>query len=145
MSVLALDTSNYTTSAAAFDGREGENVGRLLQVRPGELGLRQSDALFQHVKQLPQLMEQLASQGQLENIQAVGPDFDLDYDQNRAMLNTLNVGPTLDPRFQTYRYLRTPEEPVKRDSPRRAFLMIMWGIVGALTGAGVALLRRRTN
>lgn len=78
----------------------------------------------------------------LENIQAVGPDFDLDYDQNRAMLNTLNVGPTLDPRFQTYRYLRTPEEPVKRDSPRRAFLMIMWGIVGALTGAGVALLRR---
>ncbi|MDI8954334.1 hypothetical protein MJO10_30820, partial [Salmonella enterica subsp. enterica serovar Anatum] len=42
--------------------------------------------------------------------------------QNRAMLNTLNVGPTLDPRFQTYRYLRTPEEPVKRDSPRRAFL-----------------------
>ncbi|WP_227630851.1 hypothetical protein, partial [Klebsiella aerogenes] len=24
-------------------------------------------------------------------------------------------------------------------------LMIMWGIVGALTGAGVALTRRRTN
>ena len=40
MSVLALDTSNYTTSAAVFDGQEGENVGRLLQVRPGELGLR---------------------------------------------------------------------------------------------------------
>lgn len=72
MSVLALDTSNYTTSAAVFDGREGENVGQLLQVRPGELGLRQSDALFQHVKQLPQLMGQLASQGRLENIQAVG-------------------------------------------------------------------------
>ncbi len=66
-------------------------------------------------------------QARLENLQAVGPAFDLDYFQNRAMLNTLNVGPTLDPRFQTYRYLRTPEEPVKRDSPRRAFLMIMWG------------------
>ncbi len=73
-------------------------------------------------------------QARLENLQAVGPAFDLDYDQNRAMLNTLNVGPTLDPRFQTYRYLRTPEEPVKRDSPRRAFLMIMWGIVGADRG-----------
>ncbi len=73
-------------------------------------------------------------QARLENLQAVGPAFDLDYDQNRAMLNTLNVGPTLDPRFQTYRYLRTPEEPVKRDSPRRAFLMIMWGIVGGLIG-----------
>jgi len=83
-------------------------------------------------------------QARLENLQAVGPEFDLDYDQNRAMLNTLNVGPTLDPRFQTYRYLRTPEEPVKRDSPRRAFLMIMWGMVGALIGAGVALTRRRS-
>ncbi|STE89699.1 enterobacterial common antigen (ECA) polysaccharide chain length modulation protein [Escherichia coli] len=40
-------------------------------------------------------------QARLENLQAVGPAFDLDYDQNRAMLNTLNVGPTLDPRFQT--------------------------------------------
>jgi len=84
-------------------------------------------------------------QARLENLRAVGPQFDLDYDQNRAMLNTLNVGPTLDPRFQTYRYLRTPEEPVKRDSPRRAFLMIMWGIVGALIGSGIALMRRRSN
>lgn len=83
-------------------------------------------------------------QGRLEKLRAAGAEYDRDYDQNRAMLTTLNVGPTLDPRFQTYRYLRTPEEPVKRDSPRRAFLMIMWGIVGALTGAGVALVRRRT-
>lgn len=83
-------------------------------------------------------------QARLENLQAVGAEYDLDYFQNRAMLNTLNVGPTLDPRFQTYRYLRTPEEPVKRDSPRRAFLMIMWGVVGALIGAGVALTRRRS-
>lgn len=82
-------------------------------------------------------------QGRLENLRAVGAEYDLDYDQNRAMLTTLNVGPTLDPRFQTYRYLRTPEEPIKRDSPRRVFLMIMWGIVGALIGSGVALVRRR--
>lgn len=82
-------------------------------------------------------------QARLENLQAVGATYDIDYDQNRAMLATLNVGPVLDPLFQTYRYLRTPEEPVKRDSPRRAFLMIMWGIVGVLTGAGVALARRR--
>lgn len=67
-------------------------------------------------------------QARLENLQAVGPQYDLDYDQSRAMLTTLNVGPTLDPRFQTYRYLRTPEEPVKRDSPRRVFLMVMWGL-----------------
>lgn len=34
-------------------------------------------------------------QARLENLQAVAPDFDLDYDQNRAMLNTLNAYLTL--------------------------------------------------
>jgi lipopolysaccharide biosynthesis protein WzzE len=81
-------------------------------------------------------------QARLENLEANGPTYDLDYDQNRAMLDTLNVGPTLDQKFQTYRYLRTPEEPVKRDSPRRTFVMMMWGAIGALVGAGVALIRR---
>ncbi|AKH63047.1 MULTISPECIES: ECA polysaccharide chain length modulation protein [Photorhabdus] len=81
-------------------------------------------------------------QAQLETLEATGPDYDMDYDQNIAMLATLNVGPTLQDQFQTYRYLRTPEEPVTRDSPRRVFLMIMWGTVGALVGAGVALVRR---
>ena len=38
MAVLGLDTSNYTTSAAVFDGEGGCNAGRLLSVRPGELG-----------------------------------------------------------------------------------------------------------
>ena len=72
MSVLGLDTSNYTTSAAIFDGQSGENLGRLLDVSPGELGLRQSDALFQHIKRLPCLLEQMAEKGRLENIRAVG-------------------------------------------------------------------------
>ena len=53
MRTLGIDTSNYTTSAAAFDGENGVNDGRLLDVRNGALGLRQSDALFQHVKHLP--------------------------------------------------------------------------------------------
>ena len=42
------------------------------------------------------------------------------------MLNTLQAGPRPDKPFQTYRYLRTPEEPVSRDSPRRLFMMVMW-------------------
>lgn len=46
MTVLGFDTSNYTTSMAAFDGVSGENQSSLLPVPPGELGLRQSDALF---------------------------------------------------------------------------------------------------
>lgn len=82
-------------------------------------------------------------QARLETLEATGPDFDKDYEQNIAMLATLNVGPTLDESFRAYRYLRTPDEPIKRDSPRRAFMMIMWGFIGALAGAGVALARRR--
>ena len=46
---LGIDTSNYTTSVALFDGMRGYNLGRLLEVPEGALGLRQSDALFQHV------------------------------------------------------------------------------------------------
>ena len=72
MAVLGLDTSNYTTSLAVFDGRDGVNVGRLLTVRPGELGLRQSEALFQHVRQLPELFRALEQKGALHQIEAVG-------------------------------------------------------------------------
>ncbi len=68
---LGLDTSNYTTSLAYFDGKTGKNVSRLLDVPEGTLGLRQSDALFQHVKRLPSLMEQLCG-GQMLPLAAVG-------------------------------------------------------------------------
>lgn len=59
--ILAFDTSNYTTSAAFLNvatGR-GANVSRLLPVDAGKLGLRQSDAVFTHVKALPEIVEQL--------------------------------------------------------------------------------------
>ena len=71
MLTLGLDTSNYTTSAAVFDGAGGVNAGRLLEVKPGELGLRQSEALFQHVKALPGRIAELKEAGVLENIEAV--------------------------------------------------------------------------
>lgn len=71
MTTLGLDTSNYTTSAAVFDGREGYNAGKLLEVRPGEKGLRQSDALFQHVNALPERLRELREKGVLRGISAV--------------------------------------------------------------------------
>ena len=45
---LGIDTSNYTTSAALYDSESGavRQQKRLLPVREGELGLRQSDAVF---------------------------------------------------------------------------------------------------
>lgn len=69
---LGLDTSNYTTSVAVFDGVWGENAGRLLDVPAGALGLRQNDALFQHVRRLPGLIHQLAERGLLDEVFAVG-------------------------------------------------------------------------
>lgn len=61
MKVIGFDTSNYTTSIAAFDGSDGVNCSRLLPVKPGELGLRQSDAVFSHTKSLPELSGRLFS------------------------------------------------------------------------------------
>ena len=49
MSVIAFDTSNYTTSIAYFDQNQAINCSKLLPVKEGELGLRQSDAVFQHI------------------------------------------------------------------------------------------------
>lgn len=51
---LGIDTSNYTTSAALFDSEANTIIQskKLLPVKAGELGLRQSDAVFAHVKQL---------------------------------------------------------------------------------------------
>lgn len=68
---LGLDTSNYTTSAAVFDGGSGLNAGKLLEVPTGGLGLRQSEALFQHVRALPDRMAQLERAGVLKHIRAV--------------------------------------------------------------------------
>lgn len=69
---LGLDTSNYTTSAAVFDGSGGRNCGKLLEVPEGALGLRQSDALFQHVKRLPDMFAILRREGMFEHMEAVG-------------------------------------------------------------------------
>ena len=58
---VGIDTSNYTTSCALCDG-EGKviaNIKKMLPVKDGERGLRQSDALFAHTKNLPECMEAL--------------------------------------------------------------------------------------
>ncbi len=61
MKLLGLDTSNYMTSLAWYDTASGIITQKkmLLPVPEGQAGLRQSDAVFQHVRQLPELTEQL--------------------------------------------------------------------------------------
>lgn len=69
---VGFDTSNYTTSAAVFDGETGEDRGKLLTVPEGSLGLRQNEAVFQHVRRLHLMVEQLQADGLLGRIEAVG-------------------------------------------------------------------------
>ncbi len=72
MSVIGFDTSNYTTSIAYVSGDEGRNVSRLLPVKAGELGRRQSDAVFAHIKSLPELSGRLFSDIEASSIHGVG-------------------------------------------------------------------------
>lgn len=59
--ILGIDTSNYKTSVAVTDRKKNIicDFREFLKVRQGEKGLRQSDALFQHIKMLPVLMNKI--------------------------------------------------------------------------------------
>lgn len=65
---LGFDTSNYTTSVAVYDGVEIKQAKKVLFVKSGEKGLRQSDAVFQHTVNMPSLLNSL----EINNISAVG-------------------------------------------------------------------------
>ena len=71
---LGIDTSNYTTSVAVFDGEKMLQQKRLLPVKEGERGLRQSDAVFHHTKAYPELVNELFKDINGE-ITAVGASF----------------------------------------------------------------------
>lgn len=60
--VIGIDTSCYTTSVAAVtvEGEVLASCRKLLPVPQGERGLRQSEAVFVHVRQLPERFEELA-------------------------------------------------------------------------------------
>ena len=72
MNALGFDTSNYTTSIAFYGEKQALNCSQLLPVREGELGLRQSDAVFHHVKSLPELSGRLFSNLASRDIGIVG-------------------------------------------------------------------------
>lgn len=59
---LGIDTSNYTTSLAlCSESGIIKSVRKLLPVKKGECGLRQSDTVFLHTKALPELARELFS------------------------------------------------------------------------------------
>lgn len=72
--VIGIDTSNYTTSVSlmTIDGKLIANEKRLLTVKPGERGLRQSDALFNHTVNIPIIMKGIKPLVENREIVAVG-------------------------------------------------------------------------
>ncbi len=104
MSVIGFDTSNYTTSIACFDGESGSNYSKLLPVKEGALGLRQSDAVFHHTQSLPVLSGRLFSSVDVGKIDAIGvstrpravdgsymPCFTVGYSHGKLLADTLGV------------------------------------------------------
>ncbi|MFT8889343.1 MAG: peptidase M22 [Ethanoligenens sp.] len=102
---LGIDTSNYTTSTALYDTERRVMVQqkRLLPVKSGQKGLRQADAVYLHLKQLPELLEALFVQEDA-SVAAVGvsvrprdvdgsymPCFEAGYCTARAIAAALRV------------------------------------------------------
>lgn len=71
---LGIDTSNYTTSTALYNSETGEMLQekKLLPVREGSLGLRQSEAVFHHNAQLHTLFDALTREINPNDIAAIG-------------------------------------------------------------------------
>ena len=61
MSTIGFDTSNYTTSCSVCteSGVVLQNLKLPLPVSQGQRGLRQSEALFHHINQMPELIDKL--------------------------------------------------------------------------------------
>ncbi len=68
MRVLGIDTSNYTTSIALVDEDGFRQERRLLSVGKGECGLRQSNALFLHTVNLPEMIQALSPMEKLDAV-----------------------------------------------------------------------------
>ncbi len=55
---LGIDTSNYTTSVAAR-GHADADFRQIIDIKEGMRGIRQSDGVFVHLKELPRLFDKL--------------------------------------------------------------------------------------
>ncbi|HEX3010616.1 MAG TPA: peptidase M22 [Syntrophomonadaceae bacterium] len=70
---LGIDTSAYTTSAALVDDNRNILLDEriVLPVEEGQRGLRQSEALFLHIKNLPVLFNRIAPYFSEHNVKAI--------------------------------------------------------------------------
>ena len=65
---LGIDTSNYTTSSAVFDGENYRLSRKILDVGEGNRGIRQSDGVFIHNKELPGIIKDVSDKTKIDVI-----------------------------------------------------------------------------
>lgn len=101
MIALGIDTSNYTTSAAIYDGNTHKSLRKILDVKEGMRGIRQSDGVFVHNRELPHILEELLQGIKIDTVgvstkprNAEGsymPVFTVGHGYARAISASLNV------------------------------------------------------
>ncbi len=101
MITLGIDTSNYTTSVALYDGTEYRMCRKILDVKEGMRGIRQSDGVFVHNKELPQMLDEILTDTRIDAVGASTrprsvngsymPVFTVGYGYGKAIAAALGV------------------------------------------------------
>lgn len=70
---LGIDTSAYTTSIGVVDefGHIVSNQKKILKVKNGQRGLRQQEAIFQHMMNFPELLDTVAQEVDLDRVSSI--------------------------------------------------------------------------
>ena len=68
MITLGIDTSNYTTSVSLFDGADYKMHRKILDVKEGMRGIRQSDGVFIHNRELPDMLETILNNVKIDAV-----------------------------------------------------------------------------
>lgn len=125
--------TKYQSKLAALEARMVET-----QKNYNEISSR-ADVLPNEIELLRLTFEQLNTE--LAYLKSTGPEYDTRIDDYNLKLNELQKLPELKNLKQTFNFLRTPQEPVAADSPRRVFWAFLAALIGGFVGVCVALIR----
>lgn len=74
----------------------------------------------------------------LKNLTVIEPRL-LQINAKLDMLNNLEIDRSVD--FQTFRYLENVEQPITRDKPKRALIVVLGTLLGGMLGVAIVLIR----
>lgn len=115
MYFLGIDTSCYTTSIGVVDEMENLILDKriILKVKPGNRGIRQSEAFFQHIKNLDDLIKEIFNDIKPHEIKAIGISFkprNVDSSYMPVFYSGLHIGNILKYTLNVPAYLLSHQE-----------------------------------